>query len=317
MAGAPGAGKSQGVSAVQQALGPQESHLRGVSETGYTTVDADDIKQILLGNPVQALELDPDLLSQARTHWEGVLSDNASAPLADGRPLARGELATLVHEMSTSTADQVRADLVADRFGIKIEGTLQWMDSPTVGQGPTLIRELERADYSQVTIVAIDTPEHMCLEGARTRWEIPRSQGDPTARYTPPAAVTGMFTTAPDGTRSCRCIDNARATHHLAARSAIIAQTDLFITHRDRNQPTLVEHVTRYGETHMRPTGPGTRPIEQSRPGSALFSGIGASTRISRDDVLQSLGEHARAYRQQRQSEHRQQPGRNSPGISR
>ncbi|MDO5067128.1 MAG: hypothetical protein Q4D96_07610 [Propionibacteriaceae bacterium] len=158
MAGAPGAGKSQGVAMVRQVLGPQESQRLGVVEDGFVTVDADDVKQVLLGNPVAGLEVDPGLLDQARRHWDGVIAEHAPERLADGRPLLRGELATLVHPLSTATADKARKRLVAKGTNIKIEGTLQWMEPSGVGQGPRLIGELRARKYVQVSIVAVDAP---------------------------------------------------------------------------------------------------------------------------------------------------------------
>ena len=255
MAGPPGAGKSQGVTAVQGALGPERSQQLGVMENGFITIDADDVKQLLLGNPVPGLEVDPDLLAQARHHWDTMITEHSPAPLADGKPLLRGELSTLVHPLSTATADNVRKRLVATKTNIKIEGTLQWMDPSGAGQGPRLIAELEAKKYKQVTIVAVDAPQEICLEGAHHRWAEPRSKGDASARYTPIEAVKTMFT---PGNATSRCIDNARITHNLARNNPGFEQVNLFIAHRGP-QP-VVEHVNHNGASRV-------IPIKQQSPG--------------------------------------------------
>ncbi|WP_218973429.1 hypothetical protein, partial [Actinomyces wuliandei] len=144
---------------------------------------------------VAGLEVDPALLARARHHWEDLITTHAPGPLADSRPLLRGELATLVHPLSTTTADRVRRALLRKRFDIRIEGTLVG-----TGRGPRLVSELEAARYAQVTVIAVDTPQDLCLAGAWDRWVGPRCRGEPTARYTPPTAVTSAFTTGPDGT---------------------------------------------------------------------------------------------------------------------
>ena len=251
MAGPPGAGKSHGVTAVQQTLGPEESRRLGVTEDGYITVDADDVKQLLLGNPIPGLEIDPDLLTQARQHWDTLITEYAPEPLADGKPLLRGELATLVHPLSTATADNVRIRLVAMRTNIKIEGTLQWMEPSGEGQGPRLLKELAARRYTQLSIVAVDAPRELCLTGAHHRWAEPRSAGDVTARYTPPEAIETMFT---PGQTTSRCIDNARTTHDLARQVEGFEEANLFIAHR--GECPAVEHVDRAGKVRVLPVRP-------------------------------------------------------------
>ncbi|WP_194948604.1 hypothetical protein [Actinomyces trachealis] len=177
MAGAPGAGKSWAVGVAGGVLGAREAGRMGLDEAGFTTVDADDIEQLLLGNRVEGLEVDQELLEGARRHWDGLLARHGPQVLADGRPVLRGELATLVHQMSTNTADLVRKDLLEERFDVKIEGTLQWMESPARGQGPRLLGELEAAGYGQVVVVVADTPREVCEQGAFQRWAGPRSRG--------------------------------------------------------------------------------------------------------------------------------------------
>lgn len=265
MAGPPGAGKSRGVAAVRSALGPAEAERLGVVEDGFITVDADDVKQVLLGNPVAGLDVDPELVGQAREHWDRLIADHAPRPLADGRPLLRGELSTLVHQLSTDTADKARRRLMAEHVNITIEGTLQWMEPSGVGQGPRLVTALRKEQYTQVTIVAVDAPQQMCLEAAHQRWITPRSQGDVTARYTPPAAVTSMFT--PNNTVS-RCIDNARITHQLASVHAPFSQVNLFIAHRSPTS-TVIEHVDRDGlsrSTTLLASTPPTKPLPPRSP---------------------------------------------------
>ncbi|RRD06565.1 hypothetical protein EII34_02765 [Arachnia propionica] len=251
MAGPPGAGKSHGVAAVRQVLGPEESRRFGVVEDGYVTVDADDVKQLLLGNPVPGLEIDPDLLARARQHWDAVIAECAPEPLADGRPLLRGELATLVHPLSTATADSARKRLVAMRTNIKIEGTLQWMEPSGEGQGPRLLKELAVRRYTQVSIVAVDASKELCLAGAHHRWAEPRSTGDVTARYAPPEAVESMFT---PGNPISRCIDNARTTHDLARQEEVFKDVNLFIAHR--GERPAVEHIDQAGKARVLPARP-------------------------------------------------------------
>ncbi|SHE26697.1 Hypothetical protein ACGLYG10_2951 [Actinomyces glycerinitolerans] len=297
MAGSPGAGKSQAVRAARKILGDERSAELGVDEAGYTTIDADDIKQLLLGSPVPGLDVNPELLAQARTHWDNLIAAQAPGPLADGRPVSRGELATLVHPLSTSTADLARNDLLRRKSDVKIEGTLQWMESPTVGQGPRLIHELEAADYTQVAIVAVDTPEDMCLEGARDRWAGPRSQGDPTARYTPPTAITATFTTGPDRTRTSRCIENARSTHQLATTSATLKAADLLVTHRTEHGPTIIDHTDRDGITRSYSTPypllAAIRPPRTQQAATARICDPAASAPprqpFTRQDVLRNI----------------------------
>ncbi|RRD03497.1 hypothetical protein EII34_13920 [Arachnia propionica] len=266
MAGAPGAGKSQGVAMVRQVLGPQESQRLGVVEDGFVTVDADDVKQLLLGTPVAGLEVAPELLAQACSHWDGVIAEHAPERLADGRPLLRGELATLVHPLSAATADKIRKELVADCFNIKIEGTLQWMEPSGMGQGPRLIDQLRAEEYVQVSIVAVDAPKELCLAGAHQRWAEPRKVGDVTARYTPAEAVESMF---PPGRASSRCVDNARITHDLVRGDAGFEEVNLFIAHR--GERPAVEHVDRAGKTRLLPVPgqpPGTRTASAGLRGS-------------------------------------------------
>ena len=270
MAGPPGAGKSRVVQTARQALDPSSHQRLGVDETGMTTVDADDVKQLLLGTAVTGLEVDPHLLGRARAHWQALLADHAPGVLADGQPVNRGALATLVHPMSTTTADTVRQDLLKERFDVKIEGTLQWMPTPTTGQGPTLVRELEAARYTQVTVVVADTDQATCLEGARTRWEQARSQGDPAARYTPPEAVTSTFTTGQDGTTVSRPVTNARATHELATQVRRFAGADLIVVSRRAGHPPTVEHTDRHGRTHHHTPNPTPPTTQQATPRPAL-----------------------------------------------
>ncbi|PHP51833.1 hypothetical protein [Actinomyces ruminis] len=318
MAGSPGAGKSQAVATVRKVLGPQHSAELGVDESGYTTIDADDIKQLLLGNPVDGLDVDPSLLAQARAHWDGLIASQAPGHLADGRPVVRGELATLVHRLSTDTADLVRGDLLAERFDVKIEGTLQWMESPTVGQGPRLVRELEAVRYARVTVVAVDAPEHMCLKGARDRWTGPRSQGDPTARYTPPRAVTDTFTVGSDGSKTCRCIENARATHRLAASSTTLTAADLLVTHRAERGPVLIDHIGHDGKVTSYSVSRAVRadtPADTGVPGvnktSSPTTAHTPRTPLTRQDVLRNI--NARAQ----QAPRHPKPLRHGHGIGR
>lgn len=267
MAGPPGAGKSRGVESVHEALGPERSVELGVDESNFITVDADDIKQLLLGFPVEGIDVDPALLAGAKEHWDHLISVAAPDALEDGRKLQRGELSTLVHPLSTALADEVRRDLIETQVDIKVEGTLRWMESPTVGQGPTLVRELEEAGYRQVSIVAVDTPSELCLEGARMRWEVPRSQGNAGARYTPPGAVLSCFEIGPDGGEISQCVKNADSTHQLACQSQGLEEVNLFVAHRSPLSPTIVEHIDRSGHSELLSKGaPEMRVASETTP---------------------------------------------------
>ena len=304
MAGAPGAGKSRAVAVAGQALGGREAAGLGLDEAGFTTVDADDVKQLLLGSAVEGLEVDPGLLERARAHWQDLLEEQAPEVLADGRPLARGELATLVHQMSTSTADLVRQDLLAKRFDVKIEGTLQWMESPTRGQGPRLLGELKAAEYQQVVVVVADTPRQVCEQGAFQRWAGPRAAGDPRARFTPRSAVASAFQDTTQG-EVCRCTDNARATHQLATRVKALARADLVVVRRREGLPTLVEHVDRQGRARTYQAG----ARQASLPGPAQ------PRPLSPGQVLASLKDAASFRRQaSRPPRHSRTPPRNTLG---
>ena len=303
MAGAPGAGKSRAVAVAGQALGREAAGL-GLDEAGFTTVDADDVKQLLLGSAVEGLEVDPGLLERARAHWQDLLEEQAPGVLADGRPLARGELATLVHQMSTSTADLVRLDLLKERFDVKIEGTLQWLESPTRGRGPLLLGELEAAEYQQVVVVVADTPRQVCEQGAFQRWAGPRAAGDPRARFTPRSAVASAFQDTARG-EVCRCTDNARTTHQLATRVKALARADLVVVRRREDQPTLVEHVDRQGRARTYQAG----ARQASLPGPAQPSPL------SPGQVLASLKDAASSRRQaSRPPRHSRTPPRNTLG---
>ena len=267
MAGPPGAGKSRGVESVCEVLGSERSVELGVDESNFITVDADDIKQLLLGFPVEGIDVDPALLAGAKEHWDHLIAIATPEVLEDGRRLQRGELSTLVHPLSTALADGVRRDLIETQVDIKVEGTLRWMESPTVGQGPTLVRELEGAGYQQVSIVAVDTPSKLCLEGARMRWEVPRSQGNAGARYTPPDAVLSCFEIGQDGDEISRCVNNAASTHQLACQSQGLEEVNLFVAHRSPLSPTIVEHIDRSGHAELLSQGvPEMRVAPETTP---------------------------------------------------
>lgn len=304
MAGAPGAGKSRAVGVAGGVLGAGESGRMGLDEAGFTTVDADDVKQLLLGNRVEGLEVDQGLLEGARAHWDALLARHAPQVLADGRPVVRGELATLVHQMSTDTADLVRFELLKKRFDVKIEGTLQWMESPARGQGPRLLDELKAAKYGQVVVVVADTPRQVCERGAFQRWAGPRSRGEVGARFTPRSAVAGVFQATGEG-EVCRCTDNARMTFQLALERGF-PQVDLVVVTRREDQPTLVEHVDRCGQAHRHEVpqqAPQQAPRQTPQQGpqrsaSQQASRPGQPKKLSPQQVLASI-QHTAATRHQ------------------
>ncbi len=246
MAGPPGAGKSRAVATAREALGHSRADTLGVEGDGFITIDADDIKPILLGIPNPDLDIDPDLLAQARDHWQQVTNTIAPHPLEDGKPVMPGELSTLVHQLSTETAEETRQALLAEHYDVKIEGTLQWLDSRTQGQGPKLVAELQAAKYNSIAIVAVDTPEVLCQQGAFERWADARAAGRPDARYTPPEAISSLF---PPGSQSSRCITNARITHQLASEHPRF-NNNLLIVHREPGQAPRVQLTTKQGTTH-------------------------------------------------------------------
>ncbi|QQM67193.1 hypothetical protein [Actinomyces weissii] len=300
MAGAPGAGKSRAVGVAGGVLGAGESGRMGLDEAGFTTVDADDVKQLLLGNRVEGLEVDQGLLERARAHWDALLARHAPQVLVDGRPVVRGELATLVHQMSTDTADLVRFELLKKRFDVKIEGTLQWMESPARGQGPRLLEELKAAKYGQVVVVVADTPRQVCERGAFQRWAGPRSRGEVGARFTPRSAVAGVFQATGEG-EVCRCTDNARMTFQLALERGF-PQVDLVVVTRREDQPTLVEHVDRCGQAHRHEVpqqAPRQTPQQgPQRSASQQASRPGQPKKLSPQQVLASI-QHTAATRHQ------------------
>lgn len=263
MAGPPGAGKSRAVEATRKALGPTKADTIGIEGPGFITIDADDIKPLLLGIPNPNLNINPNLLNQAHTHWQQVINNIAPNPLHDGKPILPGELATLVHQLSTNTADQIRGRLLKQRYDVKIEGTLQWLDHTTgQGQGPRLINELKNAGYNTVTIIAVNTPETTCQQGAFQRWAQPRTQNKPDARYTPPTAIT---TTFKPGNPTSHCINNAKHTHQLATKTTLKA--NLFIIHRHTKQQPQIEHTDQHGKTHILSTpAPPTAPAKTTIP---------------------------------------------------
>lgn len=164
MAGPPGAGKGHAV--------------RGRPDLrGYLTINADDVKTLLLEHDVQVGRLDPLLAEQ----------------LPDGGHVLPEELASLVHPESTMLADQMRQLALADGFNVIIEGTLQW-----VGQGPVLARELRVAGYEELELIAVEVPLDVALRQALMRWWGGRNE--PTqrggGRFTPSGAVRAMYPVA-------------------------------------------------------------------------------------------------------------------------
>ncbi|GEM_PF-4633490 len=311
MAGPPGAGKSRGIAMAQEVGALQ------IDRSRYVTIDADDVKQLLLGmNPPRGPRLPEDRLAPVRAHWECLAASCGLLP--DGKGVLIGEFATLVHRYSTQLADDIRADLLKDRTNVVIEGTLQWSADPALGhegQGPRLVRELRRAQYSRIDVVAVDASEQLALDGAKRRWAEPRSRGDASARFTPPEAVSSMYQGTPDGGKASRPLANAHQTRELASRVKTFSYVQLTVVSRELGRPDRVAVWDRKG--HKRDYG----AVREGE--TELCDDIAANT-VRFQEALSSLREsflagkqpHPRAQpsRQESHHAHRRRPG---PGMER
>ena len=239
MAGVPGAGKTTALSSAAT------KHVLPIDYTHYITIDADDIKNILLGIGDHRVQIAPRLLTQARNHWTTILNSGPpSRALPDGRPVLLAELATLVHDLSTQLAAQARADLMRSGYNLIIEGTLQWghknatpSQPEELGQGLTILKEMARNGYERLDLFAVDVPEQLARDQALNRWWTGRSKGGDGGRYTPSTAITTLYAT---GHTQSRCIDNAHDTFQRAANQPLDLVT-LTIVNRHTKIDTI-EH---------------------------------------------------------------------------
>ena len=234
-AGSPGAGKSVALKEMQD--------LIGVDLSTYVTVDADDIKQLLLGNKVSWLPA-PAHREKARDHWDRLIKEQGLLP--DGSPLMRGELSLLVHELSTSIHHIIYTTLAERRCNLIVEGTLRWMPSSTEGVGINLIKMFEKNRYDNIIIVAVNASESTCVQGAEKRWIEERKIKSHKSRYTPVRAIKNTFTELPQGKTDRKIsipVINARETHHFAHLRKTFDSLSLYTMHRDAiNSSLSIEH---------------------------------------------------------------------------
>lgn len=235
-AGSPGAGKSFALKRMQEI--PEIN----IDFNSFVTIDADDIKQLLLGNDVTWLPIQS--LGEARAHWDDLLKKQKILP--DGRPLMRGELAFLVHELSTYIHHIIYEVLAEKRCNLIVEGTLRWMPTSTTGVGIDLIKLFENKHYDSITIVAVNTSESTCIQGARERWKEKRIGMYHESRYTPFKAVENTFIEISQDRKISIPVVNAQATHHFAHLRGTFDSLTLFVIHRDAERPSLQIERSKY-----------------------------------------------------------------------
>lgn len=186
-AGVPGAGKSLTVSAT----------ITDVDS--YRRLDADSIKD--------------DLLKQAVS--DGLYDDLLRRSLADDRPIAPRELATLVHSESVSIVDELRRLSLARHENLIIEGTLTWREA-----GSVILADLVAAEYTDLSILAVEVQQEQAQRQAADRWwSVRDAEEDPLGgRFTPPAIIAAAY---PDASSESVCLDNARMLYTASQESDI------------------------------------------------------------------------------------------------
>lgn len=230
-AGSPGAGKTVALKGMQD--------LTDVDLDSFVTIDADDIKQLLLGNTVSWLST-PGHQEKARDHWDRLLERHGVLP--DGFPLMRGELAFLVHKLSTSIHHIIYTTLAGLRCNLIVEGTLRWMPTSTSGVGFNLIKLFEENYYDSITIVAVNASESTCIQGATKRWTEKRNNKSHESRYTPVKAIKDTFIelSQDEGVRKISIpVINAQETHHFAHLRRTFSSLSLYTVHRDNTSSSL------------------------------------------------------------------------------
>lgn len=233
-AGPPGAGKSWAVLA---------GDLPFSVPVDAITVDADDIKALLLGLTEERLELQDRVHAFVSNQWTDVLGRTRLLP--DGQPLLRAELGSLVHGASLALHGIVRRRFIEDAYNVIIQGTLSWARvvgesgrDAEPGQGLTLLRELSGA-YEHVEIVAIDVPPDVAEQRAFDRWWHGREAGSPGARYTPADAVRACYPTT--NARSV-CVDNAIDTFRSPFGREVFGSVNLSIVRPGGCERWRVQH---------------------------------------------------------------------------
>jgi len=173
-AGPPGAGKS--------------TEVEKLGLTGYRVIDPDKIKETLL----------------ERACEDGIYDDLLKQRLADGRQILPNELATLVHEESADLANEVLRRSLEDGVNVAIEGTFSW---PTLKE--RYLTWLIAGDYRLLTVVNVEVDCATAKNRANDRWWSGREDAFAGTgswlggRFTPPAAIDGMFSVDRQGVSAC------------------------------------------------------------------------------------------------------------------
>lgn len=173
-AGVPGAGKSTLVNTLEDSA-------------NYRDIDPDVFKQICL----------------TVAQREGILDDWLGRTMADGKPLYRGELSTLVHTYSTDLADGLERNCYRDGHSFIRQGTFSWEGLPS----RYLNRLEDLGGYAGYQVMAVEIGRTQALAQADSRWWTDRTNGSDDTRYLPPSAINDLYS-SPDATYS-RALDTA------------------------------------------------------------------------------------------------------------
>lgn len=172
-AGPPGVGKST-------ALRTEVADL-----DGYRILDADIVKDYLIEEAIA----------------DGIYDDLLTRDLADGHPIAPGELAALLHDESVQLIERIREACIQQRENIVVEATLQWHS-----HGDEIFSQLAAADYAAVRILGIEADRQLVHTQAIERWwtrriEWAAGQRRLGGRFVPPAAIDKCY--PPTGLTYC------------------------------------------------------------------------------------------------------------------
>lgn len=160
-AGVPGAGKSTMLA-------------HRVDDTAnYRQLDADVVKVALIEKALK----------------DGLYDDLLSRTLDDGYNIAPLELAALVHRESTILIDVIRAECIARRENVIIEGTLTWP-----GHADVIYDQLAAAGYRRILVLGVEVERAVAHRQALSRWwndRVAWSAGGNIlgGRYTPAYAI--------------------------------------------------------------------------------------------------------------------------------
>lgn len=164
-AGVPGAGKSTLVNTLDD-------------RDSYREIDPDEFKKICLNV----------------ADCEGLLDEWTSRTLSDGKQIQPGELATLVHRLSTDLADGLESDCFEQQENFIRQGTFSWDGLP-----PYYLDSLRVVGgYEGYQIMAVEIGKDRAVEQAGDRWWQARADGDPQARYLSPSVITDMYPSQAD-----------------------------------------------------------------------------------------------------------------------